>query len=177
VPDRFLFVSSVIVLVVSTCIALASCEDETQASGSGGHAGAGGGGGGDGGCPSIPLPMFTITITAADGPVPPDTSLAVKWSAGPEPVFSLSDPTTWRTLEDGANVVCDVNPKNPPPTDLSELVCRLWTSGATEVIVSAEHYQGHTETLIPLQSEQCEGPIPRSVAVQLFPETDAGAPP
>jgi hypothetical protein len=178
VSRRSLFVSSVIILVVSAFFALPSCEDEPPSSVSSGQTGSGGAGGSGGGCPSMPHPMFTVTITASDGAVPPDTSLAVKWSAGEEPLFSLNDPTTWKTLEEGANVVCDVSHNAPPPTDLSELVCRLWTNGATKVVVSAAHYQNHTETLVALQSDPpCEGPIPQTVEIQLLPETDAGVPP
>ena len=41
-------------------------------------------------------------------------------------------------LDQGGNVVCNVDPSQPPPTMLDKLVCTLWTSGATEIEVSAK---------------------------------------
>src|SRR5690606_17663233 len=76
--------------------------------GGGGSSGDGGGTGGEGGCPTAPVPLFTITIHAPSGPLPPNTTLNVTWSAGEEPEFKLSDATTWKTLDDDANVVCEV---------------------------------------------------------------------
>lgn len=131
----------------------------------------------DGGCPMTPVPMFTVTISTEQGIVPPDTSLSVTWSEGQEPIFQLNDPSTWNSADGEANVVCDVDPAKPPPIDLASLVCRLWTSGATEIEVKAEGYSRHTETLVPMLSEECEGPIPKEVSVTLTVEQDGGAPP
>jgi hypothetical protein len=173
VVGRALLISFAIGLAAGGAIALAACE-EGPPGGAGGQSGSAGGGGGA--CPDGPQPMFTISISAADGPVPPDTSLAVTWSAGSEPLFVLSDSSTWATLEDGANVVCNVDPKDPPSGPLEALVCRLWTSGPTEIVVAAQSYQNHTETLVPTMSERCDGPLPEDVAVTLYRQLDGGPP-
>jgi hypothetical protein len=122
------------------------------------------------------MPLFTVTITAEDGALPPDTTVAVDWSAGAEPPFVLSDPATWRTLDDGANVVCDVDRSQPPPTNLDTLVCELWTSGATDVRVEAMGYAPQIETLTPDVSEKCGGPMPKQVAIQLKREMPEAGP-
>lgn len=177
-PNRFaldprsrLAVVVAAVVVVACPLALSACDD-TRPGGTGGQVTPDGGV--DAGCPVGPQPMFTLTITAADGPVPPDTSLEVTWSAGSEPTFKLANPATWKTLDMGANVVCAVDPKSPPPKDLTELVCSLWTSGPTEVTVAADRYQTHTETLVPTMNELCEGPVPTAVKIELLPDVDAG---
>lgn len=152
---------------------LAGCENQGPG-GSGGQAGTTGAGG----CPTVPQPMFTVTITAPEeGRVPPDTSIEVSWSAGVEPAFALDDPATWGTLDGGANVVCDVDRAKPPPADLPELVCRLWTSGATEIKVSAGGFDKHVETLVPMQSEECGGAVPKDVVVELLHKPDGGVVP
>jgi len=151
----------------------AACSDEPTPSPTGGQ----GGSADDGGCVMTPMPMFTVTISTEQGIVPPDTSLTVTWSEGQEPVFRLNDPTTWSSADDEANVVCEVDPALPPPTDLAALVCRLWTSGATEIEVKADGYSRHIETLVPMQSEACEGPVPKEVLVTLAIDTDSGPPP
>lgn len=132
------------------------------------------GGGGAGGCPSGPQPLFELHITAKDAMVPADTTVTVSWSVGQEPAFVLSDPTTWKTLDDMVNVVCDVDRGEPPPTDLPELVCHLWTSSTTEVEVRALGWQTYSDTLQPEHSDRCDGPIPKSVDVVLEREVDGG---
>lgn len=134
------------------------------------------GAGGSGGCPdnALPEPLFTITVRTEDGaPLPPDTALRVRWSAGEEPVFALDDASTWLTLEDNVNVECDVDRDQPPPTDLHELACELWTAGATEVEVSATGYVPRTQTLAPRQVDGCEEPVPSDVELILEPDPDA----
>lgn len=131
-----------------------------------GSTGAGGGGGAGGACPMGPQAMFELTVTAVDGPVPPDTRIAVSWSAADEPEFALDDPFTWKTLEE-ANIECDVDPSHPPGPDLPALLCHLWTSGATHVKVTASDYQTFEETFTPTISEHCEGPIPTAITVTL----------
>jgi hypothetical protein len=81
-------------------------------------------------CPMGPQAMFELTITARGGPVPLSTKVDVSWSAGDEPSFILDEPSTWKTIEQ-ANLICDVDPTQPPPHDLDALVCHLWTTGAT----------------------------------------------
>jgi hypothetical protein len=164
-------------LAFSTAAATAAalCVAACAENGGTGGAGGGGGAGGEGGCPTEPTPMFTLTITAADGPVPPDTRLKVTWSCCEEPELVLADPSTYKTLDD-ANIVCDLDATKPPPTDLPALVCRLWTSGPTKVEVRAMGYEEHDETYSPEQSERCEGPVPRAIAVELARNGDAGAP-
>jgi hypothetical protein len=143
---------------------LAGCNSQA----SGGSGGQGGGGGAGGACPTGPQPSFELTITTSNGPVPLDTSVEVTWSAGPEPVFMLANPTSWKTLAE-ANIVCDVNPMKPPPTDLMALTCTLWTSGATEVDVQAPGYVTYAKTLTPTISARCDRQVPAPVTVELMP--------
>lgn len=149
----------------------AACEDSSP-SGGGGE----GGGGGAGGCPSEVTALFTVTLTAAEGPVPPDTQVLVTWSAGEEPLFDLDDPTTHKTLEDGSNLVCDVDASGAPPTDLEALECHLWTSGATRVEVTAMGYLPIDQTLVPEFIDGCDVPIPTEVELTLEVDLDAGPP-
>ncbi len=90
-------------------------------------------------CPTGPQAMFEITIKAEDGPVPPSTTVDVSWSAGDEPTFALDDPSTWKTIEQ-ANLVCDVDPAKPPPSDLAALVCHMWTTSPINLVVKAQGY-------------------------------------
>lgn len=137
---------------------LGACEDEPPSGGGG----AGGGQGGGGGCPTGPHAAFELTVTADDGPVPADAELEVAWSVGKQ-TFSLDDPATWKSLVDG-NVVCDVDPKAPPPKDLAKLVCQLWTTGPTRVTVTAKRYETVEETLAPKIVEACDAPLTDKVA-------------
>jgi hypothetical protein len=120
--------------------------------------------------------MLHLHITADDGPVPADTLLAVTWSAGAEPDFQLDKPSSWGTPADGSNVICDLDTTQPPPKDLAELVCHLWTSGATHVVVTAGAHAPYEATLKPETSADCGGPVPTRVAVHLAPlaPSDAG---
>jgi hypothetical protein len=118
--------------------------------------------------------LFTLHVTAANGNVPPDTTLRVRWSAGEEPLFVLSDPSTWGSVHEGANVECVVDRDASVPADLEELVCDLWTVGATDIEVSAAGYITAEETLTPAQREECDGPVPSDVDIKLEPDQDAG---
>lgn len=143
----------------------AACEDEPSPPGEGG------GGAGEGGCaPLPPTALYTLVIRAEEGPLPSDTTLEVRWSAGDEPVFVLDDQSTHLTLEDGSNVVCDV-PDTPKPESLT---CELWTSGATEVEVTATGYDDHVETLTPDKMEDCDEPIPSETEIVLVEKMDMG---
>lgn len=168
--SRSLVATLVLVHALAAALGLFACE-ETAPSGPGGTAT---GSGGAGGCAIAPQPIFTLTLTAEDGPLPPDTKIVVTWSAGEEPPFVLSDKETWKTLEDSVNIVCEVDASKPPPTDLEELVCKLWTSGATRVEVKAMGYMNHDQTFTPAQSEQCDGPVPSAVSIAIEREVDAG---
>jgi hypothetical protein len=106
--------------------------------------------------------------------VPPDTSLLVTWSTGEEPEFRLDDPSTWKTLEQNTNFVCDVERDAAPPTDLDELVCELWTSGATKVEANASGYLKAEQTFTPAEREGCDGPVPSDITVELQRDLDAG---
>jgi len=138
-----------------------------------------GGLGGEGGCPvRAPEPLFVLDIRAEDGPVPPDTRVMVEWSAGVEPPFVLSDQTTWKTLDDGSNLVCVVPVGATPPVTMTLLPCELWASGAVNVRVEAEGYEPHQATLSAEVSELCGVPMPMEVAVVLMrAKMDGGAPP
>jgi hypothetical protein len=151
-----------------------ACGKDPPPDPSGSQSGTAGGGGG---CPVGPQPMFTIAIAAQDGYLPNDTSLLVTWSAGSEPLFELDNPATWGTPEQGGNVVCDLDAAADPPDDLAELRCHLWTSGPTEIEIRAVGYDTHKETLVPMQSEQCEGPVPTEAEIKLVREMDAGTDP
>lgn len=135
-----------------------------------------GGAGGEGGCPvRLPEPQFVLEIRAEDGPVPVDTRVAAEWSAAEEPPFVLSDPTTWKTLDDSVNLVCNVDRTQPPPENLSVLVCELWTSGAVNLVVQANGYDSHEETLKPVMNELCGEPMSTTLSIVLHrPLVDAG---
>lgn len=124
-------------------------------------------------CPSGPEALLNLFIRSSVGPVPFDTKVMVSWSAGAEPPFVLSDKKTWMSLVDG-NVICDVDADAPPPKDLAELVCHLWTSGVTHVEVRASGYAPYSQTLKPRMVEACKGPVPTNVGVKLSPVSDAG---
>jgi hypothetical protein len=154
---------SIFAFAAAVALVGAACD------GSGGSAGQGG----SGGCPTGPQPLFNVTIKAESGAVPSDTAVHVAWSAGEEPPFVLDDPATWKTSDQGA-IVCDVERDAAPPTDMSALVCHLWTSGATEVTITAKDYAPYKNTLAPRESERCGGPIPTDVDVVLGRSVDAG---
>ena len=135
---------------------------------------AGSGNGGAGGCPVAPEPQFQLSIrSAASGPVPPDTRLTVAWSAGNQ-VFDLGDTSTWKSLEEG-NVVCGVEKDAGPPDDLPTLVCQLWTTGATDIEVTANGYQSLQRTLQPAQLEDCDTVPSSEVEVVLEAMPDGGS--
>ncbi|AUX45779.1 hypothetical protein SOCE26_072750 [Sorangium cellulosum] len=141
-----------------------------------GQGGGGSGGAGTGGaapCPTGLEAMFTVTVRAPGGPVPPDTTVHVAWSAAEEPTFVLNDPSTWKTIEE-ANLVCAVDRERPPPEALSELVCALWTAGVTRLEISGTGYEDFEQTLTPVMSEECEGFLPQKVDIELVPAVDGG---
>lgn len=118
------------------------------------------------GCLVVPEATFALRVLAADGgPVPSDTTVQVMWSAGEEPAFHLDQPETWGTLET-ANVVCDVDPEQPPPADLAVLACDLWTSSPTEVHVSAEGYVAKKHTYTAEPASDCN-PQPTPIEIEL----------
>ena len=156
-------------LVLPLGVLVAVACDQTSSSGPDGGAT-----GGAGGCPTGVFPWFTLHVTAHDGALPPDTTVVVTWSVRVEPPFKLDDPSTWKTLEQGTNVVCSVDRDAAPPTDLQELVCELWTNGATQVEVSATDYLTAEKTFTPAQRDGCTGPVPSDVAIEIVRDPDAG---
>jgi hypothetical protein len=159
-------------LLVATSLGPCGCKGSGPSSSSG-DAGAGG----EGGCPvHLPEPQFVLEIRAEDGPVPHDTRVAAEWSAANEPPFVLSDPTTWKTLDDSVNLVCMVDRSKPPPVDLSVLVCELWTSGAVNLFVEGSGYSPHEETLKPVMNELCGEPMSTTLPIVLHrPLLDGGS--
>lgn len=160
-----------VALLIGAILAM-GCDPSDLPSGQGGASGTSGstsaGGGGAGGCLMTPKPTFTLQIRAKKGePVPPDTTVEVRWSAGVEPVFRLDDPTSWATLET-ANIVCDLDHDKPPPKNLSSLECDLWTSSPTEVQVSAKGYQPSKGTYSQAATAECS-PDPTPIEVDLVP--------
>lgn len=146
------------------------CEPPDTSSGHGGEGAGTSGGGGAGGCLMTPKPTFTLRVkVAAGGPLPPDTTVEVRWSAAEEPAFHLDDPSSWSTLET-ANIVCDVDPAKPPPVDLPVLTCSLWTSGPTEVTVSAKGFLTKDRTFTQDPSTDCN-PDPTPIEMELDPDT------
>jgi hypothetical protein len=150
-------------------IALAVACDPPETSSSAGSGGSGAGGSGSssssGGCLPTPQPTFALRVLdEAGGFVPPDTTIEVSWSAGVEPAFHLDDPSTWGTPE--SNVICDVDPSQPPPEDLPVLSCALWTASPTEVEVSAKGFitKGNTYKADPVSG--CD-PEPTPIEIEL----------
>lgn len=153
---------------VLAAAALGACPDG-DTSGTAGH------GGGDAGvdCPTGPAALLHLTIKPASGSVPAGLTLQVSWSAGSEPLFALGDATTWGSLAAGSNVICDVSA--PASADLTALVCHLWTSGPTQVVIHAPGYEPYSNTLTPHHSAACKGPVLTDVPITLEPVPDAGA--
>lgn len=147
-------------------IAVAACKK----SGPSGSTSTGGGGeGGVGGaCPTGPQALFDITIKAAEGPVPPSTSVDVSWSAGNEPTFKLDDPSTWKTIEE-TNLICDVDPSKPPPSDMPALVCHMWTTSPIDLVVKAQGYTRFEKTYVPTHSDHCNALVPSAISVEITP--------
>lgn len=141
----------------------AGCDSSEGSSGDGG---AGGLGGGTGGCLRVPQPTFLLKVLAqAGGPIPPDTTILVHWSAGKEPPFHLDDPTTWPTL-DTSSVQCELDRDAPPPVDLTMLTCALWTASPTAVSVSADGYVTEEGTYTAEPSTECN-PEPTPIEIEL----------
>jgi hypothetical protein len=175
-PGSVFYAGAVRVFFVISALAMAvlvACTEHapsgTTSSGTSGTGGAGGA------CPMGPQAMFDITITATDGDVPPTTAIDVSWSAGQEPKFSLDQPATWKTI-DQANVICDVDATKPPPEHLHALVCHLWTTGATNVVVTAKGYTTFEKTYASMFSDHCQALIPTAIGIELSPapKDDAG---
>lgn len=141
---------------------------------------------GGGGCPmGPPEALFTLRVATVDGTaLPGDTTVAVRWSAGEEPIYVLNDPATHMTLEDGSNVVCApaqgtggaggqggavAAVGGGAPVALS---CELWTAGTTEVTVTATGYPETVETYKPETIDDCEVPVPSEVELILTTEPD-----
>jgi hypothetical protein len=160
--------------VLATAALVACMQPATGGSTSTGT-GTGGAGGEGGACPMGPQAMFDLTITAQGGDVPPTTSINVSWSAGEEPKFSLDQPSTWMTIEQ-ANVICDVDATKPPPEHLAALVCHLWTTGATNVVVKAKGYTTFDKTYASTFSDHCKALVPTAISIELAPtpKDDAG---
>ncbi len=159
-------------LLLAATLGAAGCK-HSGPQGSSGDAGAGGGGG----CPvHLPEPQFVLEIRAEDGAVPPDTRVVAQWSAGDEPPFVLSDPTTWKTLDDSVNLVCFVDRTKPPPSDLSMLVCELWTTGAVNLFVAGDGYSPYEETLKPVMNELCGEPMSTKLPIVLHRPLPDGGP-
>lgn len=160
---------------VLATVALASCSKLTTGGSTSTGTGSGGAGGAGGACPMGPQAMFDVTITAQGGDVPPNTTIDVSWSAGEEPRFSLDEPSTWMTIEQ-ANVICDVDATKPPPEHLAALVCHLWTTGATNVVVSAKGYATFDKTYASMFSDHCKALVPTAISIELepTPKDDAG---
>jgi hypothetical protein len=116
-----------------------------------------------------PQAMFELTITAKGGSIPLSTKVDVSWSAGQEPTFALDDPSTWKTIEQ-ANLVCDVDASQPPPQKLAALMCHLWTTGATNLVVKAKGYTPFEKTYVPTYSDHCQSLVPTAVSVEISPE-------
>lgn len=155
--------------------ALVACTPPAKGGSTSTGAGTGGAGGTGGACPMGPQAMFDLTITAQDASVPQSTTVEVSWSAGEEPKFSLDQPSTWMTI-DQANVVCDVDATKPPPEELPALVCHLWTTGATNVVVKAKGYTTFEKTYASTFSDHCKALIPTAIRIELAPspKDDAG---
>lgn len=155
--------------------ALVACSKPATGGSTSTGTGSGGAGGAGGACPMGPQAMFDVTITAQGGDVPQDTTIDVSWSAGQEPRFNLDQPSTWMTI-DQANVICDVDAMKPPPEHLAALVCHLWTTGATNVVVSAKGFTTFEMTYASMFSDHCKALVPTAISIELAPtpKDDAG---
>lgn len=157
--------------------------------GTGGSDGTGGGGGAGGaaGCPDEVAPLFTLRVHASEGELPESLELAVSWSAGEEPPVVLGQAGTHGTS--ASNVICAVvpaedvagtsddggergggGPGGGRPGD--DLLCELWTSGPTRVVITADGFVPVDETLAPATLDGCDRPVPSAVVIELVPEDD-----
>ena len=72
------------------------------------------------------------------------------------------------------NLVCDVDVDAGPVTELDSLRCELWTSGATELIVTGGELPMHEQTLVPLDVPGCDEPAASEIEVVLGEPLDGG---
>jgi hypothetical protein len=135
----------VAIFVVTSSVAVACSESAGSGASS---ASASGAGGGSGGCAATPRPNLLLDVRAAGGALPPDTTIVADWSGGEAGPWVLDDPKTWRPLDE-SNLVCDVDPQNPPKLPLMQLHCQVWTTGATRIRVSAPGRSPFDRTLAP----------------------------
>ncbi|WP_437765508.1 hypothetical protein WME77_00045 [Sorangium sp. So ce764] len=167
-------IASLTVFAAIAAAAIASASVVGACKGAGGGGSGGSSTGDASGCPMGPRQaLFTITVRARGATVPPDTTVHIAWSAADEPIFVLSDPTTWKTLDE-ANLVCAVDRAQPPPEALETLVCELWTAGVTWVKISGTGYDDFEQTLAPVMNEECESFVPQNVDIELVPAVDGG---
>jgi L-ascorbate metabolism protein UlaG (beta-lactamase superfamily) len=158
-------------LLVVTLLAViwGACDEETNGTGTGGSSAGGGG------CaPGQPAPLFTVTIQADPGPLPADTTVVVNWSAGEEPIYVLGDTTTHKTLEDGSNLTCETALGQGGGTPGEVLRCELWTSGTTEVDITASGYVAVSQTLLPAKRDDCDEPMPSEVEIVIDEDQGGG---
>jgi len=109
-------------------------------------------------CPP-PHPTFRLTVRCADGTVPPDATVNVKYSGGVEQ-FDASHPddtpkSVFCTLHhDGDLDASSLQDASVGSGGISEVVCELWTDGPATVRVSASGYPDVEETFYP-DSDDC----------------------
>jgi hypothetical protein len=165
-----------------------ACKDGIGASGVGG----GGGQGGEGGasvCPTEVAPLFTLRVGGPGGALPDDLVLSVSWSAGDEPPVILADASTFGSS--ASNVICarvpaalegegGGDPSGPSgaggqgggSSAGEDLLCELWTSGPTRVVLEASGFLTVDQTLPPATLEDCDRPVPSTVEIVIEVEED-----
>lgn len=174
---------------LALALALASCGRGSGGTGAGGGGGAGGAGGAPP-CSSEVAPLFTLRVGGPEGELPLDLTLAVSWSVGDEPIVILADPATFG--DSSSNVICarvahiegegggssaamvatSGSGGEGGGSELEDLLCEVWTSGPTAIVLEAAGHVPVKETLVPETIDECERPVPSEVTITLVLEEE-----
>jgi hypothetical protein len=120
-----------------------------------------------------PVKAFRVLVAASDGPLPPDTALAVHHGTGIAEYHLDQEPDP-----SGHVLFCEPATRAGEPIEVSDggpieaLVCALWTDGAARVIVTATGYPKLDEQLDP----KLEGSCLRTLDVDLLLERGDATP-
>jgi hypothetical protein len=114
-------------------------------------------------CPGTPSPAFAVSITAAEGPLPQDTSVRLAYGGGSEEYFLAGNgghpSVMFCTPERGSagsggegGAAAGASQGTLLPT--TRLVCEVWVEGAATIWVSGGDYP-ELEAELEGQSNEC----------------------
>jgi hypothetical protein len=112
-------------------------------------------------------PTFVMTVTVADGPLPSDTHLTVRYGGSQTEEYAVGgDAGTTRE-----RVFCSDTPAGDAA--VASVTCELYTGQAAEVTIEASGYAPLVQVLsLERTDERCI--VTQTVPIQLLPP-DAGA--